>query len=113
MVETKQQVSEKINALLGTDPPLDFSRMKRDDLQKLYEIISKLPSLIQVGARSAIERVMEGPAVQTTREILNMPVMQRLKAFREAGGVLGLFERKVKEKTGKRSDKDKTSTKTS
>ena len=105
MPETKQDYSDKINAILGLDPPIDLSKLKEKDLKRLWECISKIPSLVQVGARASLERVMQGPMVSSVREVANMPMMQRFREIREAGGIMGLLDRRMKTKEKKPSDK--------
>lgn len=92
----KQDMSDKINSLLGLDPPIDFARLKFRDLQRLYDAVSKIPNLIQVGARASVERMMQGPIVTATKEILNMPAAGLLREMREKGGFLGVLESRAK-----------------
>jgi len=89
-------MSDKINSLLGLDPPIDFARLKFKDVQRLYDAISKIPNLIQVGARASVERVMQGPIVTATKEILNMPAASLLREMREKGGIIGVLEGRAK-----------------
>ena len=100
VVDSKRDLSEKINGLLGLEPAIDFGKLKLKDLQRLYEVLSKIPSLVQVGARASLERVMQGPAVTATREILNMRPVAILRELRESGGVIGLVERRMKQQRG-------------
>ena len=112
MADTKQDLSDKVNALLGLDPPIDFKKLKEVELKRLLETISKIPSLMQVGARASIERVMQGPVVKSVRDISNMPVVQRLRELREAGGIVGLLDRRMKKQgegtTGQSKKPDET-----
>jgi hypothetical protein len=106
-VETKKDWSNKINGLLDLSPPLDFTRMSMKDLKRLYDTLSKIPSLIQVGARAGVERVMQGPAATAARDILNMPAARALRELRESGGVIGFLESRMRSRTRKESGETK------
>jgi len=43
----KQEASDELNELLGTD--IDFTKLKKDDLLKLYEALSDTRNLIAMG----------------------------------------------------------------
>ena len=96
VADTKQDLSDKINGLLGLDPPIDFKKLKEAELKRLLECISKIPNLVQVGARASLERVMSGPVVTSVREVANMPIMQRFRELRESGGIIGLLDKRMK-----------------
>jgi len=112
VADTKQDIADKINALLGLDPPIDFKKLKEAELKRLLECISKIPSLIQTGARASLERVMQGPVIKSVREVANMPVIQRLREMREAGGLIGMLDRRMKKQgevaTGQTKKPDET-----
>lgn len=92
----KMELSEKINSLLGLEPAIDFTRLKIKDVERLYEVVSKIPNLVQVGARATVERVMQGPLISAAREVLSMPAATILREAREKGGIMGVLESRAK-----------------
>ena len=106
-IEKKKDWSNKINGLLDLSPPIDFSRMSLKDLKRLYDVLSKIPNLIQVGARAGAERIMAGPAVTAAKDLLNMPAARALRELRESGGVIGFLESRVRARTRKDSGEAK------
>jgi len=52
----KQEASEELNELLGTD--IDFTKLKKEDLSKLYVALSDTRNLIAMGLRGAADRRM-------------------------------------------------------
>ena len=94
----KREISEKINALLGIDPPIDFRRLKTRDIERLYETLTKIPNLVQAGARASLERVMEGPLVSATKEVLSLPAGRLFDELREQGGFIGIIEKRMRQR---------------
>lgn len=94
----KKEISEKINALLGIEPPIDFARLKARDVERLYETLSKIPNLVQAGARVSLDRVMQGPLVTATKEVLSLPSGRLFNELREQGGFIGMIEKRMKQR---------------
>jgi len=59
----KEELSDQLNEILGLEEPIDFSRLLKEDLERLVEAFKDPKALIRLGVRrlrgKARERVME------------------------------------------------------
>jgi len=66
----KQRLSEKINALLGLNDPIDFTPLRKDDLEKLLTVLEgKLgPKGQSLGDRPLLSRLKKRPLIRMVLE---------------------------------------------
>lgn len=97
----KDEISEKLNELLGTsDDPIDFTKLSKKDLERLLQIFSNIVQVAQVGVRSLRSRVQEGGFLfKSVQEVANMRVIDVIQNIRREGGLLGLVEGILRERT--------------
>jgi hypothetical protein len=91
---SKEDLSGKLNEILGLEKdPIDFTRLSKDDLERLYDIMTNLIQVAQVGVRTLRSRVEEGGLLlKPIREVANMRVIDLLTSIRREGGVLGMLD---------------------
>ena len=82
---TKEELSDKLNEILGLEETVDFSKMTKEDLEKLVDYFSDPANML----RTAIKN-MRGRA---KRELLERPLKDLLEADL-IGIILGKRERK-------------------
>lgn len=86
----KEDLASKLRDLLGVD--VKFEKLSKEDLVKLFEVVSNAWRLAEVGMRSIRDRVSgvaEREALnKPLREVLGRPSILR-DLFQRKGGLLG------------------------
>jgi len=84
---TKEELSERLNEIMGLEDPIDFSKMTKEDLESLLKIIGEPSNLIRIGWKNAREKVKK----EVLEEILGRPILEEIlsKMGEEAEGDKG------------------------
>lgn len=102
---TKEEISDKLNELLKLDMDIDFSRMKKEDLEVLMKVLGEPAALIQLGLKGLRTKAREELLNRPLKEFLNSDVKKR------RGGPLGfgILPRILGEKAvGEHQEEDQT-----
>jgi hypothetical protein len=96
----KKELSDKLNQLLGLqDKPIAFERLPKEDLERLFNVLTNVVQVAQVGVRSFRSRVEEGSLLlKPVRDVANMRVIDFLANIRREGGILGLLDTVLQER---------------
>jgi nucleotidyltransferase/DNA polymerase involved in DNA repair len=97
----KEELSRKLNEILGLEKePIDFTKLSKSDLERLYNTLSNVLQIAQVGVRTLKSRVEGGGLLlKPVREVANMRVIDLLANIRKEGGVLGMLDALLQERT--------------
>jgi hypothetical protein len=85
----KEDLAEELRNILGVD--VKFEKLSMGEIQKLYDVLTKVFSLAEIGVRMMASRVRN----ITEREIFNKPLREVLKEgsilgmLRQEGGLFG------------------------
>jgi hypothetical protein len=79
----KEDLAEELRNILGVD--VKFEKLSSSDIQKLYDVLTKVFSLAEIGVRMMANRVRG----ITERELFNKPLREILKE----GSILGILRR--------------------
>ena len=71
---TKEELSEKINEILGLEDTIDFSKMTKEDLESLLKVVEEPANLIRMGWKNAREKVKK----EVLEEILGRPILEEI-----------------------------------
>ena len=87
---TKEDMSDEINKILGTeDDPIDFTKMNKEDLDKLLKVLNNPAKLIQIGIRNLRQKAKKEILEKPLKEILERPLIEEVMSS-DRGGILGL-----------------------
>ena len=81
---TKDELSDKLNELLDLELEIDFTKLNKDDLERLWEFMSHSPNMISLGVKRLRGDVRRDLLEKPLKEILDTPENG------EQGGPLGL-----------------------
>ena len=70
----KEELSDRINLLLSIDDTIDFSGMKKEELERFIEFVKDPSTLIQSGLKRMRDRVRGEVLERPLREFLDGPV---------------------------------------
>ncbi|MEM2352301.1 MAG: hypothetical protein QXT26_07825 [Thermoproteota archaeon] len=80
---SKEEISAKLNEVLGLkDKPIDFTKLSKDELIRLYEVVEGLA----LGGGLLGTKILNRPI----GEIMDMRLRDILRDIREGKGILGL-----------------------
>lgn len=71
---TKEELSDKINEILGLEDAIDFSKMTKEDLESLLKVVEEPSNLIRIGWKNAREKVKK----EILEEILGRPFLDEI-----------------------------------
>lgn len=97
---SKKALSEKINEILGTK--IDFTKLSQKDLETLVKLLSNLAQVAQIGVKSARDKLKGSLLQRPTGEVLRMPVIDVIRQARGEGGLVGMLDRVMRERTSTR-----------
>ena len=90
---TKEELSDRLNEILGLEDTIDFSKMTKEDLESLLKVVEEPSNLIRIGWKNAREKVKR----EVLEEILGRPfldeILKEIPAKGEGGedkGPLGM-----------------------
>jgi len=84
---TKEELSDRLNEIMGLEDPIDFSKMTKEDLESLLKIIGEPSNLIRIGWKNAREKVKR----EVLEEILGRPFVEEILSKTEEGVKKGPF----------------------
>lgn len=88
---TKEELSDKINEALHLEGEIDFSKMTKEDLEKLLEVLGNPSGLIQIGIKNLRAKARKEILERPLREFLEKPIIEDILAGEKGkGGLLGL-----------------------
>jgi len=79
---TKEELSDKINELLKTDVPLDFTKMGKEDLEALLGILNDPTKMIQIGVKNLRDKAKKELLNRTLGDLLDKSILEEVKAKR-------------------------------
>ena len=82
---TKEELSERLNEIMGLKDPIDFSKMTKEDLESLLKVIGEPSNLIRIGWKNAREKVKR----EILEEILGRPFLEEILSKTEEGADKG------------------------
>lgn len=90
----KAELSEQINAVLGLEEELDFSKMTREDLEKLIQFLANPTNMITLGVKKLRRKVrtelLDKPLKDVlSRDFLGSSLGDILGNREGKGGILG------------------------
>jgi len=68
---TKEEISDKLNELLDlSDDPIDFTKLSKEDLTRLFDVLTTPATLISLIPQSVRDKILNRPL----RELLEIPI---------------------------------------
>jgi hypothetical protein len=115
-MSTKEELAQSLNQILGID--IDWSKLKKEDLEKLHSLLSDPMALINMAGkigREKLRSVIDRPL----RDFIERPIVEEISdkiGSRQGGGLFGfgvlpfnpLFRRGQKEGQGSEREKEKS-----
>jgi len=71
---TKEELSDRLNEILGLEDEVDFSKMTKEDLESLLKVIGEPSNLIRIGWKNARDKVKR----EILEEILGRPFLDEI-----------------------------------
>ena len=82
---TKEELSDKINEILGLEDTIDFSKMTKENLESLLKVVEEPSNLIRIGWKNAREKVKR----EVLEELLGRPLLEEILSKEGEGGDKG------------------------
>ena len=89
-MSTKEDLSEKMNELLGLEDKVDFSKLTKEDLEKLFKALGDPTRLIQTGVKQLRQKARKEILEKPLKEIMDKPFIEGLLERENNKGPLGL-----------------------
>lgn len=86
---TKEELSDRLNGLLGAEDYIDFAKMTKEDLERLLKVVDDPSSLIRIGWKNLRDKAKK----EILEELIGRPFLDEvLKGIpaEEGKGPLGL-----------------------
>jgi len=86
---TKEELSAKLNQILGLEDEIDFTKLPKSDLEKLIEVLNPT-NMIALGVKQIRTRAREQILERKIKDILEKPLVEGILTEKREGGLLGL-----------------------
>ena len=74
---TKEELSDRVNEILGLGDPIDFSKMTKEDLESFLKTIKEPSNLIRIGWKNLKEKAKK----EILEELIERPLVDVLKGL--------------------------------
>lgn len=90
-MSTKEELSSTLNLLLEPDVDIDFSKLSKEDLERLIKVLSEPSRLIQLGIKHLRNKARKEVLDRPLRDFFEVPLLEGIKSKGNGPLGLGLF----------------------
>lgn len=91
---TKEELSDRLNDLLGLEDSVDFTGMRKEDLERLLEVFVDPARLIQTGIKQLRSKARREILERPLKDLMDKPFLEGFLTERDKGPLgLGLLPR--------------------
>lgn len=87
---TKEELSERLNAILSLEDTIDFTKLTKEDLERLVKVVEDPSRLIQTGVKQLREKARREILERPLKELMDKPFIEGLLERDADKGPLGL-----------------------